>query len=184
MAYIPTEVIADLIERWVARGRARDAAWHEDGVRRVMRFGKRRRLWALIPCAGFGFACIAFLVAEVVGVPLGFWLRLTYACVMFPLFVASAWHALGIWFTTAILSDTAITLRSGFAGVTSLEWSNVFSVKYSRLWSAFVFEGVDGTRLPVPTQMDGLRTLCDFFITRLPNGVIDPAVPIEMVKLI
>jgi hypothetical protein len=32
--------------------------------------------------------------------------------------------------------------------------------------------------------MDGVRTLCDYVITRLDLTIVDPSVPIEMAKLI
>jgi hypothetical protein len=188
MVNIPADVLAHLlsqrIERWVARGRALDAAWDEAGVRRVMRFGKRRRLWAMIPCAGVGAACTAAFVVEIVGIPLGFWTRIAYAFFMFPLFLVSVWHAVGVCFTTVVLSDAEVVVRFGFGGSKTLEWSRVFSVKFSPLRSDFVIEAMDGSCLRIPVQMDGLRTLCDFLITRLPATIIDPSVPIAMAKLI
>jgi hypothetical protein len=188
MVYIPTEVFAQIvsqrIERWVARGRALDAVWDDDGVRRVMRFGTRHRMQAVMPCALFGCICGGVLAVEIAGIPLGFWVRMGYAFFMFPVFLVSVWHTLAVYLTTVILSDADVTVRFAFAASKTLEWSNVSSVKYSTLRSAFVLEGAGGSLLRIPAQMDGLRTLCDFFLTRLPTTTIDPSVPIEMAKLI
>jgi len=149
-----------------------------------MRFGKRSRLWAVIPCAAFATACIAATVAEIVGIPLGFWTRVAYALVMFPIFLVSVWHAVAVCSTTVVLSDTEVAMRSGFGAAKCLEWSRVFSVRFSPLWSDFVIESVDGSRLRIPTQMDGLRTLCDFLLTRVSTPAIDASVPIALAKLI
>jgi hypothetical protein len=184
MVYLPTEVFADLFERWVARGRALDAAWDDEGVRRVMRFGTRYRLRAVIPCAAFGAACIVAVAAEMAGNPLGFWLRVVCVFFIFPVFLVSVWHTVGVCTTTVVLSDAEVAVGFGPFGGDALEWSRVSSVTYSALRSDFVIEGEDGRRLRIPAQLDGLRTLCDFFITRLDATMIDPSVRIEMVKLI
>ena len=184
VVYLPTEAIADLVERWVARGRACDAAWDDDGVRRVMRFGFRYRLRGVTGCAVVGLGCMVAVAAELAGAPLGFWPRLGVACVIFPLFLASLWHAVGVCQTTVVLSDADIALRVGFVSVKTLEWSRVSSVRYSTGWADFVIESADGSRLRIPAQMDGLRTLCDYFLTRLDTAVVDPSVPIAMAKLI
>lgn len=184
MTYIPTEVFADLIERWIARGRALDAAWDEEGVRRVMRYGVRYRVRGVIGCAIFGLACLAAVAVEIAGMPLGFWVRLAYACFVFPVFLVSVFHAVSVCLTSVVLSDAGVAICTGFVAVQRLEWSSVSSVRHSSLGSNFVIEGVDGTRLRIPTQMDGVRTLCDFLITRVDMARIDRSVPIAMAKLI
>jgi hypothetical protein len=184
MTYLPTEIFADLVERWVARGRALDAAWDDEGVRRVMRWGFRYRLRGVIACAVFGLVCLGAVALEFAGIPLGFWLWIAYACFIFPIFLVSVWHAVGVCCTTVVLSETAVAIRVGFVEVKTLEWSQVSSVRYSTGWSDFVIEGANGGRLRIPTQMDGLRTLCDYFLTRLDMAVVDPSVPIAMAKLI
>ena len=184
MVHFLTEPVVRLIEGWVARGRALDAAWDADGVRRVMRFGKRSRIWAVVPCVAFGTACIAAAVAEVAGIPLGFWTRVVYVLFMFPIFLVSVCHTVAVCSTTVVLSETEVVMRSGFGGSKRLEWSRVFSVKFSPVWSDFVIESVDGNHLRIPHQMDGLRTLCDFFLARLSTPAIDPSVPIALARLI
>jgi hypothetical protein len=98
-------------------------------------------------------------------------------------FLASLCHAIGISFMTVILSDAEITVRVGTFGADTMEWSNVFLVKYSTTWSTFIIENAAGHRLRIPAQMNGLRTLCEY-ILRLESTAIDPSVPIQMAKLI
>jgi len=149
-----------------------------------MRWGFRYRLRGVIASLIFGLVCLGAVALEFAGNPLGFWPRLGVACVIFPLFFVSLWHAVGVCLTTVVLSDTGIALRVGFVAVKTLEWSRVSSAKYSTGWADFVIEGDNGSRLRIPSQMDGLRTLCDYFLTRLDIAVVDPSVPIAMAKLI
>lgn len=115
--------------------------------------------------------------------PLGFWLRMGYAFFMFPVFLASLWHTMGVCCMQVVLSDAAITVRVGPFGADALEWSKVFRVEYSTAWSKFVVEDAAGRRLHIPAQMDGLRTLCDYLL-RLEATAIDPSVPMQMAKIL
>lgn len=167
-----------------ARGRALDAAWDDDGVRRVMRWGFRYRLRGVIACLVFGLVSLVAVALEIAGVPLGLWLRLGYACFIFPMFLVSVWHAVGVCSTTVVLPETDVALHAGFVTVKTMEWSKVSSVRYSTRWTGFVIEGVDGSRLWIPAQMNGLRTLCDYLLTWPDMTVIDLSVPIAMATLI
>jgi hypothetical protein len=64
------------------------------------------------------------------GLPLGFWLRIGYACFILPLLILMCWRAVRVCRSTVLLGESQFTIRYGPFGAKTLDWSSLHGIVF------------------------------------------------------
>jgi hypothetical protein len=161
-----SHLIADQVDRryqqWISAGQELGSIPTETGC--VLTYSRRYRLGLIPTLVVFGGMCALAAWLDLFVEPLGFWLRIAYGGIFFPLFLVLLYLSIKAWTTRITLTREGIVFRHFGIDSLPVAWESIAVVHRSHWTPSIILTTFNDERYAVSLELDGLEAFVQFFV--------------------